>query len=68
MSENLKLKNISRRSSVYDVLDLQPFVVTSPSPIGLIGKSCSIISTYGINGRVCHHAVLYAEDWIVSMS
>lgn len=69
-----KRKCIYKWSSVYDVLDLQRFVVTSPAPINLLTKCCSIIPTYGIqtnfgrelvggwSGGIRRHTALYAKE------
>lgn len=45
--ESFQIK-IYRRSSVYDMPNLQHFVVTSPCPVHLLRKSCSITLTYGV--------------------
>lgn len=41
--------NEYRKSLVYDVLELRCFLVTSPSPINGLRKSCFFIPTIGVN-------------------
>lgn len=67
------LNGTFRGSSVYDVLVLRRFAVTSPSPINLLRKSCFIIPTYDVKtsyawelvGKWSGLILRYADDVFV---
>lgn len=58
---------IYRRSSVYDVLDLRRFIVTSPSPIYLLRKYLSIILTYDFKTNFARQVIADGADQNVAM-